>query len=207
MLAGHYAPALALRRACPRAPLWALFVGAQLVDIGFFLLGFAGIERAQLLAEAPRVIVTQGIYTHSLLAGLVWALSAGLQSWRRWGARAGLGVGLAVISHWFLDALVHTPDMAVTLDMRSAVGLGLWMRPLLEWAVETGIIVLGWALLRPSTAGRARKRLDILVGALVVLQALATFVIPTPTSVIAMGASGLAVFAGATWLAWRVDEA
>lgn len=207
MLAGHYAPALALKRVAPRAPLWALFVGAQLVDIGFFALGFVGIERARLIPEAPRVIVTQGIYTHSLVAGLLWALVAGALAGRRWGARAGLGLGLAVISHWFLDALVHTPDMAVTLDMGSAVGLSLWMRPVLEWVVETGIILLGWALLRAATEGRARKRLDICVGALVVLQALATFVIPTPTSPVVMGASGLLVFAGATWQAWRVDVA
>ena len=35
MFAGHYAAALAAKAAEPRAPMWTLIAGAQLVDIGW----------------------------------------------------------------------------------------------------------------------------------------------------------------------------
>ena len=206
MLVGHYAPAFALRRLAPETPLWALFVAAQAVDIGFFLLAFAGVERAHLTLEAPRLVVTQGVWTHSLVATAVWAgAGAALARWR-WGARAGLAVGVCVLSHWFADVIMHTPDMPVTLDPGTAVGLGLWMHPPWDYVFEVGLLALSWAWLRPVVQGRARKALDVCGGFLVILGTLAAFVIPTPLDIDQMGISALALYVGAALLARRVSN-
>lgn len=206
MLAGHFAPALALRRLSPRAPLWALFGGAVAVDLGFFLLGFFGVETARLTLEPPRVVVTQGVYTHSLGMGLVWSALFGALAGRRWGRGAGLAVGAAVLSHWFADVLVHTPDMPLGLSMDRGVGLSLWMRPTLAWGVEVGLLAAGWALLRGALPLVARPRLDGLVGVLIAFQTLSAFIIPTPLDPTLIGASGLAFFGAMIWLARRVDR-
>lgn len=206
MLVGHYAPAFALRRLAPETPLWALFVAAQAVDIGFFLLAFGGIEGARLTAEAPRLVVTDGLWTHSLVASVVWALAGAGLAAGRWGRRAGLAVGVAVLSHWFADVIMHTPDMPVTWDPASAVGLSLWMFPPWDYVFELGLLVLSWVWLRASVEGRRRRAVDLCGGFLVILGTLAAFVIPTPPNIIAMGLSGLAVYAGAALVARRVGN-
>ena len=48
MFAGHYATALAAKAIEPRAPLWTLIAGAQLVDIGWSVLVIAGVERGHI---------------------------------------------------------------------------------------------------------------------------------------------------------------
>jgi hypothetical protein len=44
MFVGHYAAALAAKAVEPRAPLWTLIAGAQLIDIGWAGLVMAGVE-------------------------------------------------------------------------------------------------------------------------------------------------------------------
>jgi hypothetical protein len=40
--------------------------------------------------------------------------------------RASIVVGAVVISHWFLDAIVHRPDLPLLPGGEARVGLGLW---------------------------------------------------------------------------------
>ena len=59
MFVGHYAAALAIKAAEPRAPLWTLAAGCQLVDIGWSALVMADIERVRIdpATLEPRVKV------------------------------------------------------------------------------------------------------------------------------------------------------
>lgn len=208
MLAGHYAPAFIAHRLVPRAPLWALLLAAQAVDVGFMLLGLFGIEGARLAGHEPRLVVTAGVWTHSLPATAIWAVTCGLLAARLLGSRsAGVAIGAVVASHWFADLLVHTPDLPLGLTQEPAVGLGLWLHPPWAWALECGLVLAscGWLALRlPATA---RRRALGLGAALVGLQTLSEFVIPTPPVFGQLAASALAIYAATALGGWSVDRA
>ena len=46
MFAGHYAAAFAAKAVEPRAPLWTLVAGCQLIDIGWSVFIATGVEHA-----------------------------------------------------------------------------------------------------------------------------------------------------------------
>ncbi|MEZ6022456.1 MAG: hypothetical protein R3C16_03350 [Hyphomonadaceae bacterium] len=56
MFVGHYAAAIAAKAIEPRAPMWTLAAGCQLVDIGWSAFIMTGIEprTPTLLSPAPR---------------------------------------------------------------------------------------------------------------------------------------------------------
>ena len=115
MFAGHYAAALAAKAAEPRAPLWTLIAGAQLVDIGWAALVIAGIETGSVDPALPgsALVLSHMPWTHSLAAALVWAIAAALLSKTllRLSLRTAIVIGAVVFSHWLLDLIVHRPDL------------------------------------------------------------------------------------------------
>lgn len=146
MFVGHYTTAFALKARAPQVPLWVLFLAAQAVDIGWNLLIFAGIERANYVpgftAAVPLDLYYMP-YTHSLVASLIWAAAGGALYffWRRQhGIGAALVVGLVVLSHWFLDLPVHAPDLPL-YDNAMKQGFGLWNHPALAFALEAGVLL------------------------------------------------------------------
>lgn len=52
MLAGHYAPALFLKKSAPELPLWVLCLAVQAVDIGYMALVLVTMGRLRLLGVA-----------------------------------------------------------------------------------------------------------------------------------------------------------
>jgi membrane-bound metal-dependent hydrolase YbcI (DUF457 family) len=208
MLVGHYAPAFLLHAAAPRVPLWALFLAAQAVDFGFFALAAVGLESAKVTPGGHPVFeLTHGVYTHSLPSAIGLTLLCAAIGAALGRAREGAALGVAVGSHWLLDLVMHVPDLPLTFSQSSAVGLGLWTKPVLPWLLEIVLVLATWAVLRPRLPERARPRGDLLAGVLVVLQLLDEHVVPTPTHVVALGASAYGLYLGAATLAWRVDRA
>jgi membrane-bound metal-dependent hydrolase YbcI (DUF457 family) len=160
MFIGHYAPAL-IAAACPSAPrLGALFVAAQLVDFAFFGFVALGIEHARLV---PGFTVMNALdlydmrYTHSLAGTLLFALG-----WLAIARLAGSAwvtamIGAAVVaSHWFLDLLVHAPDLTIA-GSGSRYGFALWNHPMIEMPLEIALTAaaLGFYLVRTRPHGRA----------------------------------------------------
>lgn len=211
MLAGHYAPALALKRYTDGrgwgVPLWALCVGVQAVDIGFMVLVLAGVELgATDNAHVPHFTVVHGQYTHSLAMTVVYGVLAfgGAYAWQARRAPpvgaptglgpspAGLGVvaALAVVSHWLGDLVVHVPDLPVGLADTPAVGLGLWRWPLAATVLEIGLVAV--------TAGRFR----LLAGALVAVQIANDLVLPLDENQALLAVKALGLYAGVAALAW-----
>lgn len=194
MFLGHYGVAYALKRAEPRVSLGSLFLAVVLVDTmwGVFLL--TGWERARIfpgLTAVTPIEFTRYPLTHSLAAAFVWALLAGaiMYSWptrdtsrHHW--LKALVVGIAVASHWFLDLIVHIPDLPLLGDDSTKVGLGLWRSLPATLAVEFLVFGLGFMVyLRwRSARGRARMgRIAFLAGLLVLLY-LASLLGPPPKS-------------------------
>lgn len=164
MLIGHYALALAAKRTEPRASLGLLFIAVQLADILFFPLVVIGVESAQVipdLTEASHFELESAPFTHGLLGAALTSVAVYL-GFRWLAARSGittrvpLVMAAAVLSHWALDVIVHTPDMAIVTGGDPVVGFGLWESALGTYFLE-GVMVLGglWLYLR-ATAGTSR---------------------------------------------------
>lgn len=143
MFAGHYAAALAAKAAEPRAPMWTLVAGAQLVDIGWSALIMAGVEHGASDPSLPGspLVLHDMPWTHSLPAAIVWSFAAALlaKTVLRLSMRTAIVIGLVVFSHWLADLLVHRPDLQLYPD-GPKVGLALWNLPVVEQAVEIGLL-------------------------------------------------------------------
>jgi membrane-bound metal-dependent hydrolase YbcI (DUF457 family) len=129
MFVGHFAVALAAKRASPRVPL-GLFVGSAIgLDLlwPFFLM--AGVETVRIdpgnTAFTP-LAFDHYPWSHSLVMATLWGGLLGAIAFPRLrSVGASALVGLVVISHWLLDFITHRPDMPLSLD-GPKVGLALW---------------------------------------------------------------------------------
>jgi hypothetical protein len=172
MFIGHFAPALVAATHAKAPRLGLLFAASQLVDIGFALLLFSG-------AEAMRV--TPGIsamnpmdlyhmpFTHSLLGTLLWGLGFGaLIAVMARSRTAGAIAALVVVSHWFVDWLVHIPDLTLW-GSAPKLGLGLWDHPVIAIPLELAFIG-GAFLWFARKTGEMTRRLWALLMLLLALQ-------------------------------------
>jgi len=162
MFIGHYALALAAKRAAPRTSLGTLFVAVQLADMLWPILLLLGWEHAHFEAGPNRFLVLwlDSIpISHSLLTLIAWgALFAGLYHWHTGYARGALMVALAVVSHWVLDFVTHRPDMPL-YPGGPKLGLGLWNSVAGTIVVEAAMFVVGvWMYLRATRARDAVGR-------------------------------------------------
>lgn len=212
MFIGHWAPAL-IAATHPRAPaLGTLFVAAQLVDWAFFTLLIAGVEHLRLV---PGISVMNPLdlyhmpYTHSLLGTAVWAAlcAVALYLWRRdcpHRLTTALIGGAVVLSHWFLDLLVHVPDLTLW-GTPPKLGLGLWNHPAIAMPLELGLSfgALLFYIVR-TRAVRSSARLAVATLALVLLtvQVVSWFGPPPGGSPAGLAVTALAAFALVTALAW-----
>lgn len=154
MFAGHYAAAFAAKAVEPKAPMWTLIAGAQLVDIGWSVLIIAGIEQGRSDPSLPGspLVLEHMPWTHSLPAAIAWSVLALVLSkyLLRLPMRAAVLIGLVVFSHWLTDLLVHRPDLQLYPD-GPKVGFALWDMPVVEQAVEIGLLGIAgmfWAAQR-----------------------------------------------------------
>lgn len=174
MFIGHYAPALVVAARPKAAGLGTLFVAAQLVDIGFAVLLIPGVEAMRIVpgitAMNPMDLYHMP-YTHSLLGAIIWAKLFGLLVWaftRR--KAAAIGAALVVLSHWFIDLVVHIPDLTL-YGAPPRLGFGLWNHPLVAMPLE--LVLIGTALayyIRSTRAPSGNIRVWILAGFLLIFQ-------------------------------------
>ncbi len=141
MYAGHFAAGMALKGRVPKAPTWGLLIGIGLLDILFGSFVMLGIERASLTpGESPGFSLDYIDWSHSLLTALVWSLLFGLLFFRS-GRPVALAMGLAVLSHFVLDLVMHPPDRALWPGADIQLGLGLWKSmPTGWWFVELAFV-------------------------------------------------------------------
>jgi membrane-bound metal-dependent hydrolase YbcI (DUF457 family) len=208
---GHYAVALAAKRAAPRTSLGTLFFAAQLADMLWPVLLLVGWERVRIVGGPnPFLIFAFDAYpiSHSLVTLIGWALLVGLLYRVRTGYATGAVVlGACVLSHWVLDVVTHRPDLPL-YPGGPTVGLGLWHSPAGTVLVEGLMSVAGVAIYLTATRARSRGgRLGF--WALVAVLALAygaTLASGPPPSVQAVAIGGI-VF-GWLFVAWaaRVDR-
>lgn len=202
MFLGHFGAAFALKRLEPKLSLGTLFFAVQLPDIlwGAFLL--RGWEQVRIdpgyTAVTPLQFIDYPI-SHGLLGMAGWslALAAVYYSWptrdtsRHW--QAAVLVGLAVLSHYPLDLIVHVPDLPLDGGSPVRLGLGLWNHRVATLLLELASFAAGAAIYvalrstrHPVRAGRLAGLAAILVAIYVV-----SFFGPPPPSVTAIAAADI----------------
>lgn len=211
MFVGHYGPSFAAKVLQPSIPLWVFFLAVQLVDVLWAILVILGIEEVRIV---PGITASNPLdlhhvpYTHSLVAAMVWTavtvvVARALPGPHSWSA--GAVVGAAVLSHWFLDLVVHRPDLPLYGDAFK-VGLGLWDFPIVAMTLELGSAFAGLVVYaRRTQPHNLRGRSSILgFGSIILLAQGLAFVGPPPASGSAAAVTALVAYgvfaAAAYWL-------
>ena len=203
MFLGHFGAAFALKRLEPKLSLGTLFLAVQLPDLlwgAFLLLGWEEVRIDPGYTAVTPLQFTHYPLTHSLLGMTAWAvaLAAAYYSWptrdtsRHWQVAAL--VGLAVLSHFVLDVLVHVPDLPLSGGSSTRLGLGLWNHPVATLLLELATLAAGVAVYvafrsirHPVRPGRLTALVTLLVAIYLV-----SFFGPPPPSVTAIGVTDLA---------------
>ena len=161
MFIGHFAVAFAAKPAAPSASLGTLFFACEWVDLVWPVLLLAGLERVEIrpgVTAFTPLDFTYYPWTHSLVMCTLWAAAFGLLylSIRKSG-RAALVLAAVVLSHWFLDLVVHRPDLPVAPESGARFGLGLWNSVPGTLLVEAALFIA--ALLLYARRTRALDRI------------------------------------------------
>ena len=157
MYAGHAAIALALTRREPRIPIVPLVLAAF------------GPDWMEVLLSIPKQRVESVLYTHSIPAVLIGGgLAAAAYAATR---RPGAGmIFLAWVLHWVADLFTGRKPV---LFSGPWIGLGLYGRPAVDFALESAVVVIGCVLYARTfpPRGELRRVVVILGAALIAMQA------------------------------------
>lgn len=160
MFIGHFGLSFASKKAAPKVSLGTMFIATQFVDI---LWPFLLIFHVEKVAIKPGYTKSNPLdfiyfpYTHSLLMCLVWGILADLiYLLLKKDKRGALIVGLGVLSHWFLDLVVHTADLPLTPFGAGKVGLGLWNNVFVTQIAELTLFSIGVYVYASSTKAKNR---------------------------------------------------
>lgn len=212
MFLGHFGVAFAAKRAAPEVSLGTLFAAAQAADLLWPNLVLTGVERVEVEPGATVVTPLDFVHypwSHSLLAMSVLGLvAAGLWRLLRDGRYESALVVLAtILSHWFVDLVVHRPDLPLAPGEGPRLGLGLWNSLPATLAVEGGLLAVGLSVYLRSSRARdrvGRYALGALVAFLVLVYLASVFGPPPPSS------DAVAWVAQSMWLlvawGWWVDR-
>jgi membrane-bound metal-dependent hydrolase YbcI (DUF457 family) len=124
--------ALAAKAATDKVPVGVLILAAYSNDI--LKLGFkaVGLEKSSNLyiniEEGIRSFTPGNMpWSHGLFMSVIWALLAALIAFLIYhDRRAAIVIGSVVVSHWFLDFIVHPPELPIFFSNSRLYGLGLW---------------------------------------------------------------------------------
>jgi len=210
MFLGHYAVGLAAKKIAPQASLGALIAAPILLDLLwpiFLLLGWEHVTIEPNRNPFLRLVFDFYPISHGLIAVVGWAtLFASLYFGFTRYALGAITIWLGVVSHWFLDFIVHRPDLPLYSGSR-VYGLGLWNHRGVTIAIELALLALGVFLYLRRT--RAKDRIGNYVFWAFILFLLAAYAGevfgPPPPSV-----KKLALVTLLTWLfiawAWWFDR-
>ena len=207
MFLGHFAVALAAKKAAPKTSLGTLVVAAQFGDLLWPVLLLLGIEQVRIvpgLLPASPLNFTSYPISHSLVAQVGWGTLLGACYFMvRRSTRGALLVGLLVPSHWLLDFVAHRADMPL-YPGGAKYGLGMWNSLPLTIVVEFALFAAGTAIYLSVTRAKDRMgnlALWSLLGLLAVLFPASLFG-PPPPSVQALAWSAMAIWITVPWAAW-----
>jgi hypothetical protein len=137
LVTGHLSTAYLARAKYPRSEIVALLVASILPDLADFV-----------LPQGNQCRTSCGLYTHAFPAIVVLALLASMLAWAVWHRRAtAVLVGVLVCIHALFDL---TTGFKPFWFGGPPIGLGLYRFQLLDFLMESTLVVAGWVMLRRS---------------------------------------------------------
>lgn len=207
MFIGHYAVALAAKKAAPKVSLGTALLAAEFLDFVWPVLLLAGAEHFRIAPGVTKVTPLDFHdypYSHSLVSALGWsALFGGAHYAVKRDRRAALVLGTVVFSHWVCDWLVHRPDLPV-LPHGPYAGLGLWNSVAATLLLEGGMFLAGlWLYVRMTQAkdGVGRWGFWSLLAFVVMIYVGNVFGPPPPNERV-VAWMGLSQWLMVAWAAW-----
>ncbi len=161
MFIGHFGLGLGMKKATPVISLGLLFIAVQFVDLLWPTLLLLDIEHVVITPNGvtPLDFVDYPI-THSLLTVLGWGFLFGFVYWLfKKNVKNAIILGALVVSHWFIDLIVHMPDLPLYPGDSPKVGFGLWNYFWITAILEGIIYIIGvrYYLLATSAKNAAGK--------------------------------------------------
>jgi hypothetical protein len=217
MFVGHYAAAFALKGVEKRASLGWLFIATQFVDILFFPFVVMGIENLKFSPGYTQVNDFNMDYypfTHGLLASIIWALLLFvivryfILRKKPFAKKVAMVLAIGVLSHWFTDLLVHTPDLPLVCD-EPKLGLGLWNNKLITFVLEALLLILGLLYYLQKTkplSNSGKYAAPIFVIFLIFVNYLNIYVLPPNHDILSLTISALVAYFLFAGIASYVDK-
>ena len=208
MFIAHFGAGFAGKKFSKTASLGTYFIAAQWIDLIWPILLLLGIEKVEIKPGISSVTPLDFIYypfTHSLIAVIIWGILFGLiYYFIKRNLKISIILGLLVISHWFLDLLVHIPDLPIFPGDSLKVGLGLWNSFAATILLEFLIFSLGAFVYFKNTKAKNKIGTYSLIGLIIFLSLIyATNLFgPPPDSVKAIGIVGNAQWLIILWAYW-----
>ena len=79
-------------------------------------------------------------------------------------------MAIAVVSHWFLDLIVHTPDLPLLGDKSLKLGFGLWNNDVATYCLEAFLLIVGlWLYLKSTKSQNIFGRYGMIVYVILLL--------------------------------------
>jgi len=157
MFLGHYAVGFAAKKIAPQASLGALIAAPILLDLLwpiFLLLGWEHVTIEPSGNPFLRLVFDFYPISHGLIAVVGWAtLFASLYFGFTRYVLGAIAIWLGVVSHWFLDLIVHRPDLPLYSGSRM-FGLGLWNHRGATIGIELALLALGIFLYFRQTSAK-----------------------------------------------------
>ena len=208
MFLGHFGAGFGAKAVVRKVSLGTLLLSAQFIDLLWPTLLLLGVEQVRIVPGATTVtplLFEHYPVSHSLMAVLVWSFALGTVHFlMRRDRKAAIVIGLLVLSHWLLDAIVHQPDLPLYPGSPDKMGLNLWSSLPATLAVEVPLFVIGiWLYARTTkpTDNSGKWGLWALVAFLSVLYAGNLFG-PPPPSVVAIAWAGQLQWLLVIWGYW-----
>jgi len=208
MFIGHYGAGFAGKKFRKSASLGTYFMAAQWVDLIWPILILLGIEKVEIepgISSVTPLNFSYYPFTHSLAGVLVWAILFGtIYYYIKKNYKTSIILGLLVLSHWFLDLLVHIPDLPIFPGAGIKVGFGLWNSFAATLIVEGLVFAAGLYFYLKTTKSKNKIGTFALWGLVVFLVAIyiSNLLGPPPPSAEAIGLVGNSQWLIILWGYW-----
>ncbi len=160
MFIGHFGIGFGAKKFAPGISLGFLLIAAQFLDLLWPSLLLSDLEHVRISPGITKVTPLDFYdypISHSLALvvfwGLLLALITRLLTRNRYYT---LIIFICVISHWFLDLIMHRPDLPVLPGNPARLGLGLWNYPILTLGIELITFSSGVYLYTSVTSSKNR---------------------------------------------------
>ena len=150
MFLGHFGVGFGAKSIAPRMSLGILLLASLFIDLLWSLLLLLGYEHGEVSpgdTKLTPISFTDYPISHSLLVVLLWAcLFVGITYLIRRCSMEAWVCGVIILSHWFLDLLVHRADLQLLPWLTLRVGFGLWNSLPATLLIELPVFIIGIGL-------------------------------------------------------------